>query len=268
MRRSLMMSLFTLLVVPFGAVHAAPLAHLTGVNSADSEWFEAEGTWALTLAAYCSEGFGYVEATVFDANDRQIGVVTVMGEGVERGVFVGQPGRYYVEVYTSYQNVYDWELLVEDGEGSPYAVGAALYVVSHAENEAAEHAGEGHGHGEPITVPESIWDGVFTAEQAARGRQVYELQCSACHGTELVSEDGYAPDLTGFRFTSTWHGQTLAERFERIQTTMPLGRGGTLRAQEVVDILAHILNTNRYPAGEDELLPGPHLEQILIEPSE
>jgi S-disulfanyl-L-cysteine oxidoreductase SoxD len=268
MRRNLMTSLLVLAVALFGAAHGTVLTHLTGVNSADSEWFEAEGTWALTLAAYCSEGFGFVEATVFDEDDRQVGVVTVMGEGIQRGVFEGQPGRYYVEVYTSYQNVYDWELLVEDGEGSPYEERVDLLAVSHAESEAAEHGEADHDHGEPIAVPDSIWDGVFTAEQAARGRQVYEMNCSACHGTELVSEDGYAPDLSGFRFTSNWHGKTLAERFEKIQTTMPLGRGGTLQAQEVVDILAHILNFNKYTAGEDELVPGPHLEQILIEPQE
>ena len=98
MRRFATTTLLIVLSLLVGAVHAAPLIHLTGVNEAESEWFEAEGTWALTLAAYCSEGFGYVEATVFDEDDRLVGVVTVMGEGVERGVFEGQPGRYYVEI--------------------------------------------------------------------------------------------------------------------------------------------------------------------------
>ncbi len=244
-----------------------PLSHLLGVNDDVTETFvvDVDGPWAMTLSAFCSEGFGYIEATAFDEDGERVGVVTVMGEGVERTVLTAPSGRYYVEVYASYKNVYDWELLVEEGEGSPYEFGKPLYALSHQEQQDADEAD--HGHGEPVAVPESIWDGVFTAEQAERGRPVFELQCSACHGTELVSADGYAPDLSGYRFTTMWHGRTLAERFETIQTTMPLGKAGSLTAAEVVDIIAYILSYNDYPAGDDELVPGPHLEQIEVTPA-
>lgn len=266
-----MKMLFVCAVIAWGGLtHAQsePLTHLRGVNDDVTETFvvEAEGPWAMTLSAFCSEGFGYVEATAFTEDGVRVGVVTVMGEGIERSVLTAPSGRYYVEVYTSYKNVYDWELLVEEGEGSPYEYGMPLYAVSHQEQQDADAAEDGHGHGEPVAVPESIWDGVFTAEQAERGRRVYEMQCSACHGSELMSADGYAPDLIGFRFTSSWHGRTLAERFEKIQTTMPQGRAGSLTAAEVVDIVSHILNSNGYPAGDDELVPGPHLEQIEVTP--
>lgn len=247
-----------------------PIAHLTGVNDERTEVFEVavDGPWAITLSAFCSEGFGYVEATAFDEDGTRVGVVTVMGEGIEQSVMNAPAGRYYIEIYTSYKNVYDWEVLVEAGEGSSFEYRQPLYAVSHQEHEDAAAAEPDGDHGEPVAVPDSIWDGVFTDEQAARGRQIFNLQCSGCHGTDLLSVDGYAPDLTGFRFTSTWHGVTLAERFEKIQTTMPLGKGGSLTAQEVVDIIAHILNFNEYPAGDQELVPGPHLEQIEVTPPE
>jgi S-disulfanyl-L-cysteine oxidoreductase SoxD len=259
-------------IVWSGQAHAqaqeTPLTHLRGVNDAVTETFavEAEGPWALTLAAFCSEGFGYVEATAFTEDGERIGVVTVMGEGIERTVVTAPAGRYYVEVYASYKNVYDWELLVEEGEGRPYAIGQPLYAVSHQEHQDAEAHGDDHEHGEPVAVPESIWDGVFTAEQAQRGGQLFEFQCAACHGSELVSADGYAPDLVGFRFNGMWHGKTLGERFETIQTTMPLGKAGSLSADEVVDIIAFILSYNDYPAGDTPLAAGQHLEQIEVTP--
>lgn len=243
-----------------------PLTHLRGVNDEVTQTFvvESDGPWAMTLAAYCNEGYGYIEATAFAEDGERIGVVTVMGEGIERTSLTAPSGRYYVEVYASYKNVYDWELLVEEGEGSPYEVGQPLFTVSHQEQQDAEAAEAAHGHGEPVAVPASIWDGVFTDAQAERGRPIFQMQCSICHGTDLISADGYAPDLVGFRFGSMWHGRTLAERFETIQTTMPLGKAGSLTAEEVVDIIAYILSYNEYPAGEDPLVPGPHLEQIEV----
>ncbi len=265
-------SIATLLLTAFlsGAVHAAPITHLTGVNEATSEWFETDGTWALTLAAYCYEGFGFVEATVFNEAMEEVGVVTVLGEGIGRSVFEGAPGKYFVEVYTSFWHVYNWEVLVESGEGSEYAIGAPLLTVSHAEHvhASAEAAAAAEVLASEATESVDIWDGIFTVEQARRGLTEYETNCAVCHGSDLVSADGYAPDLTGFMFTSRWYGVSVADRFERIQTTMPLGNPGSLTDQEVVDILAHILSLNKFPAGENELAPGPGLGSIIIEPQD
>jgi mono/diheme cytochrome c family protein len=253
-----------------GAAQAAMLTHMTGVNSETSEWFEADGTWALTLAATCYEGFGYVEATVFNEAREQVGVVTVMGEGIQRGVFEGAPGKYFVEIYTSYWHVYNWELLVETGEGSAYEVGAPLLTVSHAEHgqAQADAAAAAEVLAAASTEPIDIWDGVYTLAQASRGLTAFETNCAICHGSDLVSADGYAPDLTGFMFTSRWYGVTVANRFERIQTTMPLGNPGSLDDQDVVDILAHIFHLNKFPAGDAELEPGPTLERIVIGPKD
>ena len=252
-----------------GASHAAPLTHFHGTYPEASDVFEAEGTWAVTLAAYCYEGFGYVEARVFSEAGEELGVVTVMGEGIERLVLETDPGRYYVEVDLSYWHVYNWELLVESGEGSAYEYGTELLVVSHADHQAAqaEHASEAHDEAQRVSDESlSIFDGIFNADQVRRGRFAFNDHCAMCHGDDLISADGYAPDLIGSSFASRWIGESIEARRERIQTTMPLGSAGTLEDQMVLDMIAYILSANEYPQGDGELVPGEHLQHIVIEP--
>jgi mono/diheme cytochrome c family protein len=111
-----------------------------------------------------------------------------------------------------------------------------------------------------------ILEGVFTAEQAERGKQLYPSRCAQCHGDELVS-DSDAPSLTAQAFRYSWHQKTIAERFERIRTTMPPGGAGSLSDQEYLDVVAYILQFNKYPAGAQELAPEKSLlEKIVIEP--
>ena len=40
----------------------------------------------------------------------------------------------------------------------------------------------------------SVWDGVFTDEQATRGEITYEQECATCHLADLLG-DGIAPAL-------------------------------------------------------------------------
>jgi hypothetical protein len=252
-----------------GMSHAAPLAHVHGTLPETSDTFEAEGTWAITLAAYCYEGFGFVEARVFSESGEDLGVVTVLGEGVERLVLETDPGRFYVEVTPSYWHVYNWELLVESGEGSDYEYGVELLTVSHAEHQATQDADDHADHDASMHVSEeamSIFDGVFNADQVRRGRFAYNDHCAMCHGDDLISADGYAPDLIGSSFASRWLGESVEARRERIQTTMPVGRAGTLEDQMVLDMIAYILNFNDYPQGDGELVPGEHLKDLIIEP--
>jgi mono/diheme cytochrome c family protein len=109
-----------------------------------------------------------------------------------------------------------------------------------------------------------ITSGVFTADQAARGSELYAMNCGGCHGAELVSSDAEAPSFTGFTFTLNWTNKTVAERFERIKTTMPLGNPGSLSDQEYLDVISYILSFNKYPDGSAELSPDSDLEAITI----
>jgi alcohol dehydrogenase (cytochrome c) len=102
-----------------------------------------------------------------------------------------------------------------------------------------------------------IWKGVFTEEQASRGQELYAANCGACHGSALTSDDPDVPTLTAPAFRWSWQTRTLAERFDKIRTTMPPGAAGSLTDQEYLDIIAHILHFNGYPAGTTELVPDP-----------
>src|SRR5262249_50156910 len=98
----------------------------------------------------------------------------------------------------------------------------------------------------------SQWDGMFTTEQATRGKMQYSDKCSACHGDD--AEGGqFAPALTDDSFADKWNDKALSEIFERIRTTMPQNDPGSLKPNEVADILAFVLKQAKYPAGAQEL---------------
>jgi mono/diheme cytochrome c family protein len=102
------------------------------------------------------------------------------------------------------------------------------------------------------TSPKKIWDGVFTAEQARRGKGEYDQTCSRCHNLALIgSERG--PAIKGGTFLSHWDKGTVADLFIKIRDTMPEGGPGTLNEDVKVDILAYILQQNGFPEGTDSL---------------
>jgi hypothetical protein len=63
----------------------------------------------------------------------------------------------------------------------------------------------------PTTADQTL-DGTYSADQARRGRAVYDSKCASCH-------DGGAmgPELWGDPFLAQWDGKSLATFFTRIQ---------------------------------------------------
>jgi S-disulfanyl-L-cysteine oxidoreductase SoxD len=111
----------------------------------------------------------------------------------------------------------------------------------------------------------TVWDGVYTAEQAKRGAQFYANNCASCHGLELNGGES-APPLTGGEFLSNWSGLTLGDLFDRIRVSMPADRPGTLTREQTTNLVAHILNVGQFPAGSAELSTRTeNLKQIRIE---
>ena len=98
----------------------------------------------------------------------------------------------------------------------------------------------------------SVWDGVFTDDQAKRGEPIYAKECGSCHGTELTGGES-APPLAGDAFFSNWNGLTVGDLFERMRVSMPQNEPGSLSRQQNADILAFILKVNRFPSGKTEL---------------
>jgi mono/diheme cytochrome c family protein len=99
---------------------------------------------------------------------------------------------------------------------------------------------------------QSVWDGIYTEAQAARGEAGYREACASCHGEKLDGR-GQIPPLAGSDFTSNWNGMTVGDLFEKMQTSMPADRPGQLSKEQNAAILAFILGSNRFPAGNKEL---------------
>jgi cytochrome c len=115
----------------------------------------------------------------------------------------------------------------------------------------------------------SVLTGVFTGEQALRGRELYADQCRLCHGRELEGNYESHP-LAGDEFTSNWDGQDLYKLFDRIKTTMSAGAAGVdgkapppLTSSQTADLVAFILWFNRVPPGKTELSSKPEELRLL-----
>ncbi len=104
-------------------------------------------------------------------------------------------------------------------------------------------AGSGHA--------KSVWDGVYTEDQASRGATAYQQNCGRCHGPNLGGTFEIPP-LVG-RFVPYWSGSTLDVLVDYITHAMPLGRTGSLSPATNADITAFILKSNGFPAGAKEL---------------
>jgi mono/diheme cytochrome c family protein len=98
----------------------------------------------------------------------------------------------------------------------------------------------------------SVWDGVYSDEQAKRGESVYSAECASCHGPKLKGNES-APSLTGNDFSDEWNGQTLGDLFKKIRRTMPQNEPGRLNPKQGADVLAYILSFNKFPSGKEEL---------------
>jgi len=107
----------------------------------------------------------------------------------------------------------------------------------------------------------SVWDGVYTQDQAKQGQAAYNESCSSCHGDTLMGGES-APALAGGEFLSNWNGLTLGDLFERIRTTMPQNRPGSLSREKNTLILAYMLSVSQFPAGKTDL---PQQTEVLKE---
>jgi mono/diheme cytochrome c family protein len=118
---------------------------------------------------------------------------------------------------------------------------------------------------QPTGGERSVWGGVYSDAQAARGGVLYSTHCATCHGPTLDGGE-MAPALVGGVFGSEWNGLPLGDLFDRIRTSMPQGAPGSLSRQETADILAFILSAGGFPRGDVELPIRPEqLRQIKFE---
>lgn len=99
-------------------------------------------------------------------------------------------------------------------------------------------------------------DGVFSEEQAERGRQAYMRACVQCHVLSWYTGE----------VLRAWEGRSLFDLFTVISTTMPENNPGSLKRRDYVDVIAYILSLNGMPAGDEDISTGTsRLRQILFQ---
>jgi len=97
----------------------------------------------------------------------------------------------------------------------------------------------------------TVQDGVYTNAQADRGQAIYAKRCASCHGNTLGG--GQAPPLVGDGFVGNWRTEPLATLVDKIRHTMPADAPGDLSAAQSTDIVAYVLKTGGFRAGNTEL---------------
>ena len=98
----------------------------------------------------------------------------------------------------------------------------------------------------------SVWDGVYSEEQAARGKNLFINNCSSCHMEDLRGHQD-APALVGDDFLGEWTDQSVDDLSNRIRTSMPQDNPSSLSGQAYIDIVAFLLQSNKFPVGKEEL---------------
>jgi cytochrome c len=107
------------------------------------------------------------------------------------------------------------------------------------------------------TTSLSTLSGVYTDEQASRGKDVYAGSCRSCHTPA---------SHTGATFNKWWRGKHLSDLFLFVRTAMPKNDPGSLAPDDVADVMAYLLKMNAMPVGKEELPPDPDsLKKIRIE---
>jgi mono/diheme cytochrome c family protein len=107
---------------------------------------------------------------------------------------------------------------------------------------------------------QTVWDGVYTANQAARGQTAYLLHCVTCHKADLLGIEGA---LKGEPFIERRREDNLETLFLDMRATMPRGNPGGLPDQTYTDIISYLLQSNDMPPGAAELKPGV-LEKVRL----
>ena len=96
-----------------------------------------------------------------------------------------------------------------------------------------------------------VWDGVFTAAQADRGKQSV-ARCQGCHGADLSGTDR-APALKGNGFLANWEDGSLNRLFVKIRDTMPPTNVDSISPETKLDIVSYLLRENGFPTGATAL---------------
>jgi mono/diheme cytochrome c family protein len=102
--------------------------------------------------------------------------------------------------------------------------------------------------------------GVYTADQANAGKQLYDGMCLACHGAMMEGLIG--PPLVGNDFAANWAGHPVSDLVDKIVATMPQQAPGTVTRPQAINLSAYILQVGKFPAGPQ--LTAATLPQVMF----
>ncbi len=104
----------------------------------------------------------------------------------------------------------------------------------------------------PAPDHKTVWNGVYTAEEATRGQAAFVQSCSACHGASGDYRQ-MGPAFQGTAFMERWREFNVGALFNLIRDTMPRDNPGSLDDRVYLDIIARMLQVNGFPAGMEQL---------------
>ena len=97
--------------------------------------------------------------------------------------------------------------------------------------------------------------GVYTADQAKRGKEAYLTFCRSCHVPSIGKE-----------FAKRWGGKTILDLFTYIYETMPDNNPRSVTETDNADIIGYLLQATGMPVGSRELpFVADSLKSIRIE---
>lgn len=116
-----------------------------------------------------------------------------------------------------------------------------------------------------IGASRTVWNGVYSKDQAARGQKAYNAQCARCHGEAMLGGEN-SPPLVDKDFLEKWNGHSVGELVERTRKTMPSDGPGKLSRRMCTDIVAYLMSANGFPAGASDLEADDDVQnEILIQ---
>jgi mono/diheme cytochrome c family protein len=103
----------------------------------------------------------------------------------------------------------------------------------------------------------STADPVYTTEQAAKGKDLFDEKCASCHNAEKFS---------GAEWTRAYVGRPLSE-VNASMAEMPMDNPGSLTAEDTGALIGYFLSMNKYPAGPTALSGETEaLKAIMVAP--
>jgi mono/diheme cytochrome c family protein len=111
---------------------------------------------------------------------------------------------------------------------------------------------------------QTVKSGIYSKEQAERGKAVYDKICVACHTFKPSEKSKDNPDLGGDAFLTKWDQKTLHELATVIYTTMPNDGSAVIDEAQTMDVVAYILQQNNFPAGAQPFKWDATARKIMI----